>query len=453
MKKLIFLNIILVFGLIKIAAQTNDTLVTMTYNLLLYGDNCQGDEITQRTYLRKIIHTIQADLAGLVKLYPIQRYPGDFSGYHPHEFIDTLLHSVFDMNGKNFKAATFTNEARGSDINVLFYNANKLTFKQTEVLVVENTDFDLYSFYYNDPNLSTHNDTTFLYVILLHTESGDDASTRNDQIYKLVQKLHWRLSYLPNLIILGDFNTRNSEEDNYYRLTREIDSNFCFYDPPFSVDNKLKYPNYWDKNDSMSIWFTTSTRQFSNQPNSCGTSGGAKDWYDHILFSNWIKNNLNYISYVSNSYQTFGNDGLRKGISINDSTSHGKNLLISSEISNAMYYLSNKYPVISKFIIHSNKTGQSLIDPIWSKTNIQEIQKSNKFYLFNLEKEYFIQSEFSFKIKYSSLFSLNGKTITFKLIQLEDNKYKIILPDLIPGLYFVQILTDEGQNIYLKLLK
>lgn len=448
--KFLLLTIIIFGNIYFIKAQ--DTITVCSYNVLNFGDNCQGSVEYQKQFLKTIFDYEKPDVFGLIKLYPIQRYPGDFSGYLSPYFCDSICNDVFQSTDKSFKYAPYSNEARGSDMNVLFYNENKMQFVKSEVLYSEITDFDFYTFFYKDSMLEKHHDTTFIHFILLHTESGDDASTRNHQISQMFQKLKERMSFLPNLIILGDFNTRSSEEIDYKLLTQNNDSNFNLIDPPFGFDSLLTYPAMWDKNVTYSKWFTTSTRKDPDIPNSCGTSGGAKNWYDHLLFSNWIQENKNYVQYVHNSYHTIGNDGKRRGISVNDSTTNGKNNSIPIDLADALFKFSNKYPITAKFIASSNKTGKSLNDPKWSNLGIGNTSmEAAKYYYAN---HYFhFQSNSISNINHlnGQIIDINGKAIKIHFYKNDEWYIANFSHVTTNGMYWV-ILSQENSEFKIPII-
>ena len=383
MKSFRLLNVFLLLTILYFNANAqDDTLKVMTYNVLNYGDVCQGNNKVMRTYLNKIIAYTQPDILGLVKMQPVKRTLTDINGYLPIDFCDSMVTYVLNPGGNiQYSYCKFTNEARGADMNVLFYNKQKLGYLYTNVLTVNITDFDLFKFYYKDSNLLVTNDSTYLYIVLFHTQSGKDATTRNAQLASTLASLQSRFSKLPNIIMMGDFNLRTSVETGYNTLVNNTNKDFQFNDPPFSPDKQLTYPASWQGNNIFSKYFTTSTRFDLVHPNSCGTDGGAKDWYDHILFSPWMLTGENFISYVPNSYKTIGNDGNHFGLSINDSTSAVKNSSAPDSVINAIYQLSNKYPVMSSIAIKSNLTGISPKDPELYYVGAKEIEREGAFFI------------------------------------------------------------------------
>ena len=168
---------------------------------------------------------------------------------------------------------------------------------------------------------------------------------------------------------MGDFNTRNSGEPGYHFLTNNPDTNFMLSDPPFSPDSILHTPINWDNNPTLAATeLTTTTRLSTTVPNSCGTGGGGKDWYDHILLSSWITNNIDYVHYIKGSYKTIGNNGARVGISINDTTTY-KNTSVPPNVLNALFNFSDKYPVTVKLAINFDSSGKGPVNPVVNGIN------------------------------------------------------------------------------------
>ncbi len=340
-----------------------DTLKVMAYNMLNYGNLCQGSTNTLNSYFKTIIQYAQPDLLSCEKMtaFPVtSTLPANLAD----NIADSVLNTVFPGR---YAYATPTNAADGDNMSVLFYNKQKLTYVKTETLFSYITDFDLYKLYYNDPNIALTHDTTFLYVVVNHTQSGTPSTTRDMQVTQYMTDLRTKFAYFPNLINMGDFNTANSYEAGYQSIITSSDSTKRMSDPPFYPDQAVKYPAEWEDNASAyASDLTTTTRALSNVPNTCGTSGGAKSWYDHIFISPWLVKGTNYISYIPNSYVTIGNDGKRIGVDIN-STTPQVNTSAPAAVINALFQFSNKYPVSLKLLIKANRNAYSIADPVEKK--------------------------------------------------------------------------------------
>jgi hypothetical protein len=164
------------------------------------------------------------------------------------------------------------------------------------------------------------------------------------------------------MLNMGDFNTHNSDEACYQALVNPANPAFRFYDPPFAPDASVSYPADWDNNPaSYAAFLTTSTRLSGSVPNSCGTSGGGKSWYDHIFVSQSIIQHTAGIAYIPHSYRTLGNDGNRTGISVNDAPA---NTAVSAAVADALFQMSNKYPVMVNLLVSPTASGiASLYEP------------------------------------------------------------------------------------------
>jgi hypothetical protein len=342
-----------------------DTLTIMAYNVLHYGDGCQGSNSYLHSQLKTIVTYEDPDILGLVKAQAINGIPSPGCGISPKGFADSIeVNALNAAYPGQYNYAPLTNQSCSNDMDILFYNQNKLGSVSATILSNDQEDFDLYKLYYKDPFLSTTHDSTFLYVILNHTVSGGASAQRDHQDSLNINKLKNMFYHIPNIISMGDFNTRSSLEPGYVLYTQTTDTSFLFDDPPFHPDNKLAYPLNWYGNPvSCSSDINVSTREFSI-PNSCGDNGGGYDWYEHILMSQWLTNNIDFIHYIKDSYQTLGNDGNRLGISINDSTTHGKNLSAPSNVLNAIFNLSDKYPIVAKFAVTYDSLGNGPANPV-----------------------------------------------------------------------------------------
>jgi len=337
----------------------SDTLKVMAYNVLNYGNGCQGTNTSLDAYFKTIVQYASPDILSCEKLNSFNPTPGA-SGNLADELLNNGLNATFP---NNYGYATPTNISNGSNMSVLFYNKQKLTYVKTQTLVSYVTDFDFYKFYYNDVNLSITHDTTFLYFVINHTQSGSSSTTRDAQVSQTMTMLRNKFQYFPNLINMGDFNTSGSYEGGYQSIITSTDSTTVLYDPPYYPDKQLQYPGNWDVTPYIvAPYLTTSTRLSATVPNTCGTSGGAKSWFDHIFISPWLVSGANYMQYISGSYQTIGNDGNRLGVDIN-STSPTQNNAAPASVINALFQFSNKYPVMLKLLIKANRNAKSPSDP------------------------------------------------------------------------------------------
>ena len=329
-----------------------DVMKVMSYNVLKYGDGCQGTASQLHGYLKTIINYTDPDILGLVKVEAIPSGPAA-KGKAPVGFADSILKNALNAArpGK-YAFCPYTNAARDNNQVLLFYNKNKIGYSSFVTIVSDVTDFNLYKLYYLEPDLSKTHDTAFIYFILVHTNSGDESDERDRQMTEVMKALRSKFSSLPNLVIMGDFNLRKTNEQCYQVLTNNAEKNYCLVDPPFAIDKKVSYPANWDKHpERFASFLTTSTRRKEKEPNTCGTGGGAKGWYDHILISPTMAGSAGYYHYIPGSYHTVGNDGRRIEASVNDTPNNSA----PAEVLNALFQMSNKYPVMLELGVSPRK--------------------------------------------------------------------------------------------------
>jgi len=336
-----------------------DTLRVMAYNVLNYGDLCQGSTTSLDSYFSTIIQYTQPDLMSCEKMTAFS-YSQGAAGNLADDILGNVLNVV---NPDKYNYAPPTNASGSGTLSVLFYNKQKLTYVSTQDLLSLVTDFDLYKFYYNDINLSITKDTTFLYAVVCHTKSGSASLERDFQDSTIMSSVRSKFTYFPNLIVMGDFNTRGSFEHGYQSLINSKDSTTAMSDPPYYPDETLKYPGNWSVSPFyVAPFLTTSTRSLPYDPNACGAGAGGKGWYDHIFISNWLINGTNYVKYIPHSYQSIGNDGNRLGVSINSNVP-SINTAAPSDVLDALFRFSDKYPVMLNLEVKANRNAISPGDP------------------------------------------------------------------------------------------
>jgi hypothetical protein len=428
-----------------------DTLRVLTYNVLYYGQypNCQGPNSNYHAYLKTIVQYANPDIIGLEKMGSITLNDSDYYGDAPFGFADSVLDYALNAAFPNrYANGTLTNNAHADNMSVLFYNQQKLGFVSLVSNYSNITDFNTYKLYYKDSSLGTTHDTTFLYITLNHTQSGDNnESVRGAQIAGEMSAIATHFYHLPNMLNMGDFNLRSSLEPLYQTLTAPADTNFLFYDPPFNPDQNLSYPANWDANPSpYTQYLTTSTRESASVPNSCGTSGGAKSWYDHMFISPWIANNADFIRYIPGSYHTIGNDGQRLGISVNDNPT---NTSAPSDVINAIFQMSNKYPVTLELEVSPN-TGNGPANPEYplAVSNITT-QQGSVSVVNPVDNNLILNFSSNLEGKQATviIYDIYGRLAFNHNMQVNDTQ--VYLPcQLQQGMYFIRVF--EGNNTLLQ---
>lgn len=428
-----------------------DTLRVMTYNVLHYGDRCQGSNTFLHEQLKTMVQYVKPDVLGLVKVQSIltsSTSPGISRIGFADSILNAAMNAAYPDKYDHCPVVNFSGDP-DDDMDLLYYDKNKLGYLSVVNLCSVEEDFNLYKLYYKDPHVSITKDTTFLYFILNHTVSGTFELPRDQQDSMVVRNLRKKFSHLPNLISMGDFNVHSSYEAGYQLLTASLDSSFLFCDPPFSPDHQVSYPASWQNNPSLyAKYLNTSTRQ-TTVPNACGADGGAKNWYIHILLSPWIIKNSNYVQYVPNSYATIGNDGQRVGISINDSINN-KNTSAPPIVLHALFQLSDKYPIMVKLVVAKNTLGRSPADPDLSEETITATTEEEPIRVSNPIDNHII---------YYFPPTMIGKTIEVQWCDLAGrvlatNEFTVGSTSLsqpanfVSGIYILRIQTQERRSVW-----
>jgi len=427
-------------------AQT-DTLRVMAYNVLGYGSYplCQGPNGTYNNYLKTIVQYANPDIIGLEKMGSIQTSSSDHSYTAAIGFQDSILQYVVNAAYPGrYTYCPFTNYAASGTECLVLYDQQKLGYIATTCTYTNTEDFNTHKLYYKDPNLAATHDTTYLYITDNHDISGSsDEPERGVQIAGEMAQIQTHFTHLANMINMGDFNLRATSEPLYQTLTNPTDTNFRYYDAPFYPDGDFTYPADWDSDpDTYTLFLTTSTRELSNVPNTCGTSGGAKDWFDHIFLSPWIINNANYISYIHHSYRVLGNDGNRVGISINSTPT---NTSAPDSVIEALFQMSNKYPVMVDLLLSPNTTGVSPVDPEITPAAVININKNAEHIsIINPADEslsiIFSPDYIGDKVSVSCYDAIGRKVIQE---DVDISSSNIQLPfNVLPGVYYVKVFNN-----------
>ncbi len=431
-----------------------DSLKVMSYNVLYYGNSCQGPNGNYHEYLRTIVKYANPDLLALVKTASAPVAAGDNFASAPFGFADSILINAMNKAYPcRYNYAVFTNKSHSTNMVLLFYDSTKLGFAKLVSSYSNLIDFNTYKLFYKGASIAAGTDTTFLYLTLNHDKSGDEMMpVRANQIMGEMREIKKHCTKLGNHINLGDFNARGSEEPFYQLLTNPTDTNFRFYDPPFYPDRNLQYPADWDHNATYSAFFTTSTREFDDIPNSCGSAGGAKGWYDHIFLSGWLVRGDNHLKYVPKSYRTLGNDGQRYRIGINNKNVH-KNESVPADVLEALYRMSNKYPVMLTLEVNPEMGRPGLKDPEIS--NVPVFAKDDPIMVTDTVvskimirfPSLMLHQEISVECKDSK-----GKSMFKKDINVSEELTQL-KATMRPGNYTLKIFTDHNVVTELKFIK
>jgi endonuclease/exonuclease/phosphatase family metal-dependent hydrolase len=245
-----------------------------------------------------------------------------------NQFLSNVLN--YGQPGK-YAAAPFVN---GYDTdNAMFYKSDKVDLISHYVIDTDLRDIDEWKF---RPDGYTAEEASIrLYVVHLKASQGSDNEQKR---LEEVQAMRARMETFPvgqNYIVAGDFNIYQSTEPAYINMTSP-DSGLAgvVHDPINRVGN---WHDSWAFRD---VW-SQSTQLVSFAG---GATGGMDDRFDQILISGACDDDEG-ISYISNSYVTFGNDALLEDDRWNNAINDPPNQAVPETTANALYYASDHLPV------------------------------------------------------------------------------------------------------------
>ena len=410
-KKLFYL--LIVFNFYTLSAQ--DTINVMQYNLLNYGNftsycTAENNSLEDKTtYLHTIIDNEKPDIFGVNELSKDSIYA------------DKILNEVMKDINPNYERAYLTNHTNSYLINMIYYDSKKLTLHSQKAVLANVRDINIYTFYYNSPEILRSRDTCFLNVIVTHLKAGSSNSDIDDRALMTSTLMNYieTNNITGNIMLMGDFNVYTSSEEAFQNVTNWHNQAIRFYDPI----NKL---GAWNNNDNYSLYHTQSTHTAYG----CAASGGMDDRFDFILISDDILYSTSKINYIQNSYKAIGQDGQR----FNSSLISPENTSENSELINALYNMSDHLPV--KLQLFINQTPVSNILRI-DNLNLSSFINSNGFLNFSLENNN------KQKITNIEIIDLTGKIILSRQYYDKDNFY-VPISEFNMGIYLLKISNNKN---------
>ncbi len=266
------------------------------------------------------------------------------------EGADSILTRSLNVYGHvNYASATFDYlNINPSLSNQLYYNTDKLTLKYQDVVQTSPRNIDHYVLYFNDPNLGTFYDTTFVEVYMCHLKAGSgtaEQAARAQQTQVLMDFIAQRPQDRHHFVC-GDMNVYTSNEVAYQN----------FISGPVALNDPINSPGNWNSNSSFAAIHTQSTRNGQNLD--CGSQGGADDRFDHILVSSNVMTGTDSLKYLANTYKAVGNDGNHYNKSLIQTP---VNSMYPDSVVKALYYMSDHMPVTLKAkVVYPTSNGLAL---------------------------------------------------------------------------------------------
>lgn len=278
----------------------------MTYNILNYPGS---DSNIRNSYFLTTLSAANPDILVVQEMT---------SEAGVNEFLNNVLKNV----DTNFTAGIFIN-GPDSD-NAIYYKSNYFTFIGNRAYSTTLRDINEFKLAHKN-----YNDTLIIYSVHLKASSGSSNENQRLAEVNVLRNVTDLLPTNTNYIVLGDFNIYSSNEPAYQKLLNQSTSGYFI--------DVINLTGTWN-NSEYALYHTQSprTRQFGG-----GANGGLDDRFDMILFSPAVISDGG-ITYVTNSYTAYGNDGLH----YNDSINRPPNNAVGQAIANALHYASDHLPVM-----------------------------------------------------------------------------------------------------------
>jgi len=393
--------LLLVCSFFNFTAQAQDTIHMMSYNLLHYYSS-PDDSATRNGYFRTILKATHPDLLATMEIID------DNTSLN---FLTQVLKTV-DVH---YDRAPYIN---GYDTNNSFY-FNSTKFSCTKMEVVKTTLRDINHYYLIT---KTGTDTLHIFVVHLKASSGaaNDAQRKSesDSIRKVTNKFASNCNYL----VCGDFNFYSETEGAYQNLRDTALGHGYFIDP-------ITMTGSWN-NSAYSIHHTQSPRVRSFGG---GVNGGLDDRFDLILYSPAIKNGSNGIQYVSNSTNSYGNDGNH----YNDSINQQPNTAVTPAIANALHYAADHLPVMAKFYFQH---------PVVLEGIAAINQTTIPIYPNPVQSEIAIDFSKFKQVQSIKIYNLLNQCVYSQATFTPNWLLKIDVSNLIAGAYFIQLQADQKMH-------
>ncbi|BAO77062.1 hypothetical protein [Winogradskyella sp. PG-2] len=409
-KILSFLLFSFVFSL-NVSAQ--ETFKVMFYNLLNYP--LETAVANREDDLELILSDYQPDLFLVCEL-------NNITG------ANTVLNITRSSISANFEMATYVSNTSDdlsgnqNDLqNLLYYDSTKFILDEEIIVPTELRDFNVYKLKLNTVDQATNPIEFYVVVCHLKASSGTVNAQRR---FEMVQELDAYLNTLPattNVMLTGDLNIYTATESAFQELL-DSTNNITFADPANRIGS-------WNNNVSFVDVFTQSTR---TQNGFGGSTGGFDDRFDFILTSeNMISTSA--ISYVADSYQVYGNNGLSSCYNsrINSTNCGNSSSEFSFEIRDALHNFSDHLPVTLSLETDATVLNANNFDNVIS---------------FSLEKT-IIKNELvinvnDFQLKNTDLVIYNNIGQKIKTLRTNtDNKQRFNISGLASGLYYIEPLN------------
>lgn len=309
--------------LYSILIWSQDTARVMFYNLL---DFPEAPPANRALLLKDILNDINPDIFMVAELQ-------DETG------ANLILNESLNTTNNNYASAPFifnTSGNGGTLQQLLYYNTNKFSLELTDIIQTSLRDINRYQL----KAVSSQSDTNPIMVdfFVAHFKASQGSfneQIRFDMALDFTNYLNTNLNNNANVVFAGDFNFYTANESGFQQL--------FIGNTIIPMTDPLNQLGDWHTNSSFSSVHTQSTRESNNSFNDFGAGGGLDDRFDFIFLSGNLLDPNHEVSYINDSYQTYGNNGNCYNEDISDNTCSGS---YSQNTRNLLWNMSDHLPLV-----------------------------------------------------------------------------------------------------------
>ncbi len=407
------LRLFLIVGLYSITLLGQTRIKVMTYNLMHYPGTLYYNEVSNsfedRTpVLKSILDTFQPDLFMVCELK-------NSTG------AGQILNDALQTPDNKYDAADFVYNQSSSYAELqqlAFFNKQKLLLDYQDIITTNIRDINHYRFILNTSDHSTNPIYLDVFITHLKASTGSDNETKRLQ---MVSEFTNYINSIPDthhLLFAGDLNLYNSNEPAYQELTDPSNA-IVLVDP-------IQQEGYWHNNSTYSAIHTqsplqTNTQFQSENGGSDGVTGGLDDRFDFILTSeNLIDGSA--ISYVADTYKSYGNNGNCFNDNIDDTDCSGD---YTQSLRDLLANMSDHLPVVMEL-----ESAETLATSSLLSTNGLKILGSNYVHAY-------IQLEVPENLLNTDIIIYNQFGQKVETIHLSATTQNIAVNTLSNGLYYI----------------
>ncbi len=416
------LSILLLLGVSVSTYAQLDTLRVMQYNLLNYRNTTQqctnttNNATAKEGHLKTIIAHVQPDVLVVNEMGAHWLNP------------NKLLTNALNKDGiTHFDQAEYSNNGFSSLTNMLFFNKNKVRLHSQDEIAKDTSGRDLvrlidvYNLYMNWPGSLSSGDTAFFTIFVAHLKAGSSSADKEQRHQMTIAAMEYLKANFDqrDYLFAGDFNIQTSSEKCYQELVNYPVEDMRFHDPKDA-------PGSWNNNSNYANLHTQSTHSGDTR-GGCFSGGGMDDRFDFILCSKSVLLSSGLAKYVPGTYKALGQDSRR----FNGDIKNPSNNTVPSEVSNALYEMSDHLPVLMDLRMKGQFIGINDVEE--NRVLFSQTESQITLYLSNHKGVQDVQ-----------IMDINGKVMYNRAIDISTKQLDVQTSTYPSGIYMIMLRNSDG---------